>query len=74
MSIDVSFGIYFKLCQLKEIKQFTSTVIKDKSVKKEYSWWKFKEIINKFIQERKEVVIASHMLVFNKSMGVFVPK
>ena len=74
VSINVDFGIYMKLWWCKEINQFISGLMKDEVVKKEYSWWKVKEIINKFIQKRKEVIIASHTLVFDESMSAFVPK
>ena len=52
---------------------FISKLMKDEEVKKEDSWWKVKGIMNKFIQKRKEVVIASHTFLFDESMSVFVP-
>ena len=48
--------------------------MKDEEVKKEDSWWKVKGIKNKFIQKRKEGIIVSHTLVFDKSMSAFVPR
>ena len=74
VSIKVNFGMYMKLWRFKEIKQFISTLMKEEEVKKEDSWWKVKGIINKFIQKRKEVIIASHTLVFDESMSAFVPR
>ena len=56
------------------MKQFISTLMKNKEVKKEDSWLKVKGIINKFIQKRKEVIIASHTFVFDESMNAFVPR
>ena len=53
---------------------FISKLMKDEEVKKEDSWWKVKGIMNKFIQKRKEVIIASHMLVFDESISAFVPR
>ena len=74
VSINVNFGIYMKLWRFKQIKQFISTLMKEEEVKKDDSWWKVKGIINKFIEKRKEVIIASHTLVFDESMSAFVPR
>ena len=44
LTINVNFGIYMELWRFKDIKQFISTVMKDKEVKKEESWSKVKGI------------------------------
>ena len=74
LSHNVDFGVHMKLWRFKEIKQFVSTLMKDEDKKKEHSWWRVKGMINKFIETRKEVIIASHTFVFDESMSAFVPR
>ena len=70
----VDFGEYMKSWRFKEIKSFIPFAVADEARKNTDDWWQFSTQIDKFNSKRKEVLHASHVLVFDESMSAFVPR
>ena len=63
-----------KLWRFKEIKLFIPSIMEDEDLKETDDWWKAKRMLHGFMEQRKRNIFASHMLVFDESMSVFVPR
>ena len=74
LSHQVDFGQYLKLWRFKELKHYVFHIMKDESIKEEQDWWKFKSYVNKFNQRRQNVILSSHVKVFDESMSAYVPR
>ena len=62
-----------KQWRFKQSRQYIPKVIADKSKEETDGWWKFSTRVTKFNAKRKELLKSSHILVFDKSMSVFMP-
>jgi len=74
LSKSTDYGKFMKLWMLKEIKTFVPETMVDIDRKEEDDWWQFSAQVEKYGQHRKNRVVASHILVFDKSMSAFVPR
>ena len=74
LSKRVNFGDYMKLWRFKQIKDIIPMIMEDKELEDIDDWWKLKTRVNSYIRSRKEIVYASHVLVFDESMSAFVPR
>ena len=61
-----------KLWRFKQIKDIIPMIMEDKELEDIDDWWKLKTRVNSYIRSRKEIVYASHFLVFDESMGTSV--
>ena len=68
------FGTHMKLWRFKEIKQYIHQIMEDTSLKENDDWWRYKSWVKKLLKTGKNSVYASHILVFDELMSVFVPR
>ena len=64
-----------KWWRFKKIKQSIPIVMRDQMMRdSEVDWWQLKNLIIKHNYHRKTIISASHVLVFDESMSVFMPR
>ena len=74
LSEQVDFSKYMWLRRFKEIKSLLPLITIDESKKDTDDWYKFKTKVEEYIEKRKKVMYASHILVFDESMSAFIPR
>ena len=72
---DIDFGKYMKWWRFKQIKYFVPIVMEDTTMRDEgVDWWHFKDHIIKHNENKKQIIRASHVLVFDESLSSFIPR
>ena len=63
-----------KRWRFRQIQNLIPRVMECADISEEDDWWKFKERVVSFNQERLKHYHASHIFVFDESMSAFCPR
>ena len=71
----IDFSRYMKFWRFSKLKRIIPYMMVDKSLKEEDDeWWRFKGRVGSFNKVRKDVLLTSHVRVFDESMSPYVPR
>ena len=75
LSEKVDFSKYITLWRFKDIKQYVPIItMEDETMKESDDWWRFKGREELYNKKRQSEINISHILVFDESMSVFIPR
>ena len=74
LSKTVDYGDYMKEWRFKEIKQYIPEVMEDISMAATDDWWRFKRRLQMLNDRIAKIYHVSSVLVFDESMGAFIPR